>query len=190
MRHLQKALVGAATLLLVASGAFAQSLIFDDSVSSCTTDNCSSLTLPGTVLSFGDISAGNFVINTFAASNECLRLDVSSQGADLEMIVIAPDGTVYRNDDSGDSSCPLCPTVKINPTPNNGWYTVHLAHFVGAAVDANFTLLYGRYTLNNSNCSGSTSPSLATQAAEQADQGRKLSGDRLEAPLPNEPGHE
>lgn len=190
MRHLQKALVGAAMLLLVASGAFAQTLIFDDSLSSCTTDNCSSLNLPGTILSFGTVSTGNFLINTFAGANECLRLDVSSQGADLEMVVIAPNGAIYRNDDSGDPSCPLCPTVKINPTPNNGWYTVHLTHFDGTPVTVNFTLLYGRYTLNNANCSGSTSPSLTTQGAEQAVQAGKLSGDRLEAPLPDEPGYE
>jgi len=192
MRRLSVALLSTVMFVLVAGVVFAQSPIFDDSVSSCTGINCSSLRIPGTVLSFGP-SAGNFVINAFATPGNCVRFDVISEGADLEMVVTAPDGRVFRNDDSH-GPCFNCPVVKIASAPNNGWYTVHLAQFAGAAVDTNFTLLYGRYSAGNPNCAGATVPFSASNAAAdeeaRAEKLRQAGNDAVEPPLPNQPGHE
>ena len=66
-----------------------------------------------------------------------------------------PNGSVYRDDDGGGS---LRPLVKIASTPNSGWYTVQVAHYLGAPTNANFTLKYGRYNAGNINCSGGTVP--------------------------------
>jgi hypothetical protein len=146
-------LIALVTLLLVPVLSSAQTNIFDDTVSTCTGTNCSALRLPGTVLNFAP-SAGNWDINVFSSGDECIRLDVISQNTDLEMVVVAPNGTVYRNDDR--TVLDARPLVKIDPTPNNGWYTVHLARFDGSAVNANFVLLYGRHNSGNVNCSNPT----------------------------------
>jgi len=145
-----------AAMLLGPGLATASTELFDNTVSACTTANCSSLVLPATLLSFGTVSAGNWVANVFATPGQCVRLDVVTQGTDLEMVVVAPNGIVFRNDDRAVGD--LRPLVKIGSAPNNGWYTVHLSHFLGSSVSANFTLLYGRYTAGNLNCSVPTPP--------------------------------
>jgi hypothetical protein len=167
---------------LVFSSSVSSAQIFDDSVSSCTGGNCSSLRLPGTVLSFGP-SANAWVENLFAAPGECVRLDIASQGADLEMTVVAPNGSVFRNDDRAGAS-DRRPLVKIGSAPNNGWYTVHLARFDGGAVNANFVLLYGRYNGGNPNCLNPTSPFART--GPDADLAKPDAG--VQAPRLHEPG--
>ena len=161
MKSFNLSLLGAAMSILLSLGVVsASTAIFDDTVSGCSTTNCSSLRLPGTVFSSGGVAANAWVANVFAQPRECMRLEVVSQDADLEMVVVAPNGSVFRDDDGGIGTRPL---VRIASTPNNGWYTVHLASFSGAAVNANFTLLYGRYTGGNSNCSGATRPFSVTR---------------------------
>ena len=157
------------TLLLTPALSSAQTNIFDDTVSTSNVINGSSLRIPGTVLSFGP-SAGSFDINVFAGANECVRLDVISQDTDLEMVVVAPNGTLFRNDDR--TSTDLRPLIKMTPTSNNGWYTVHLARFNGSAVNGNFVLLYGRYNQGNPNCASPSAGQLARQASEKRDTSR------------------
>ena len=172
-------LIALATLLLAPVLGSAQTAVFDDTFSTCATINCSSLRIPGTVLSFAP-SAGNWDINVFAAAGECVRLDVISQATDLEMVVVAPNGTVFRNDDRviGD----LRPLVKIDRSPNNGWYTVHLAQFAGSAVNANLVLLYGRYNSGNINCFPASTP-FVTPLSAKPDVSSTVA-----APKPGEPG--
>ncbi|MFA5354344.1 MAG: hypothetical protein WC291_08945 [Thermodesulfovibrionales bacterium] len=153
-----------AVLVFGYSPAVASTELYDDTVSGCTANNCSSIRLPGTVMSFSP-SAGNWVANVFAAPNECLRLDVTLEGADLEMVVIAPNGTVYRNDDR--TATDNRPLVKIPSAPNDGWYTVHIAQFNGAPVNADFILLYGRYRAGNPNCAGAQPFAAAGIASEE-----------------------
>jgi hypothetical protein len=163
-------------LLLAPTVSFAQN-IFDDTRSTATGTNVSTLRIPGTVLSGGP-SAGNWTLNVFAQPGDCVRLDVASQGGDLLMVVRAPDGTVFRNDDRpGD----LRPLVKINSAPNNGWYSVSLARFAGVAADNNFVLLYGRYNGGNPNCSSPTPPLSPTRAVSKPQA-------RFPAPQRSEPG--
>jgi hypothetical protein len=137
------------------------------------------------------------VLNAFASPRECVRFDVVSEGTDLETVVTAPNGTIFRNDDSGQAGCFLCPTVKIASAPNNGWYTARIAHFSGAAVNANFALLYGRYNAGNPNCAGATTPTARlTQDAQEADEAAKAEkvrtlhdDDLVLPPRPRHPGH-
>jgi hypothetical protein len=140
--------------LFGASEAFAGGEIFDPSVSTCTGADCSSVLLSATVTSFGP-SAGKWIAEVFASSGECLRVFVPSQFTDLETVVVAPNGSAFRNDDGGGLNRPL---VKISPTPNNGWYTVSISHFAGNPVTGNFSVAYGRYPAGNPNCASATPP--------------------------------
>jgi hypothetical protein len=122
-----------------------------------------SVTLGGTVNGSG-ISAGPWTAELFASAGQCLHLNVTQQNRDLEMVVVAPNGAVYRNDDRGGERCPLCPQVKINSTPNNGWYTVSISEWTGASVQANFQLLYQRTGTGSAVCLPETTPVAATAA--------------------------
>jgi hypothetical protein len=133
--------------------------IFDDTSSTCITANCSSLRIPGTVFAFGP-SAGQFVISVFATPGQCVRLDLISPphpAPDMELVVIAPNGTVYRNDDRN-GALDRRPLVKIGSAPNNGWYTVRVGQFAGVATETNVVLMYGRYNAGNPNCATPTGP--------------------------------
>lgn len=128
--------------------------LFDPSVSTTTILDGSSVQLDGT-LNDTNGNSQPWTAELFAGAGECVRLFVISTAFDSKLTVIAPNGVVYRNDDGGGS---LRPLVKIASAPNRGWYTVQVAHFTGAPMNANFTLLYGRYSAGNVNCSGGTSP--------------------------------
>ena len=91
-----------------------------------------------------------------ATSGRCLRLDVTSQTDDLEIVAVAPDGRIYRNDDSNG----LRPLVKINPTAT-GFYTVQIANWSGSVSESSFQLALGVYNLNNPNCGAATAPEFA-----------------------------
>lgn len=155
-----KVLTAVAASLLFATTASATP-IFDPSTSTCNGRNCSAVELGGTVPGFL-ASAMPWVIQVYATERECLRLEVTSQEADLEMRVVAPDGSkTWLNDDSTLAPCPLCPLVTVNPTRQNGWYTVHIGEFGGTSVQANFTFAYGRYNRNNPNCTTHVAPARA-----------------------------
>jgi len=156
----RKALTAVAATLLLATSASATP-IFDPSTSTCTDRNCSAVEFGGTVPGFLN-AAMPWVIQVFATDRECLRIEVTSQEVDLEMRVVAPDGSkTWVNDDSTLAPCPLCPLVTVNPTRQNGWYTVHVGEFGGSSVQANFTLAYGRYNRNNPNCTTHVAPARA-----------------------------
>jgi hypothetical protein len=134
--------------------------MFDTTVSTCGTDNCSSIAVGATLEGNGS-SAGPWTAEIFANTNECLRLDVTAQGVDLEIVAVAPNGTVFRDDDRPGS---LLPLVKINGA-QNGWYTVSVSQFAGAISQSNFIFEFGRYNLNNPNCATPTAPALASATA-------------------------
>lgn len=158
---------GAAFALVVSfEPAMAGSRVWDNTSSTCGSVNCSSLTIPGTVTN----PAGNndpFEIQVYAAANQCLRIEVtqSVQGVDLETVVRAPNGSIYRNDDGSGGGVFANPLVKINGTPNSGWYSVSINHWNGTASYADFVMAYGRYNLNNVNCSAPTAPSAGAAAS-------------------------
>jgi hypothetical protein len=146
----------------------AGSEIYQQGTATCTTTNCSALGLNATIKSFG-ASAGKWVAEVFAKRSECFRIDITQRlppdsGSDLELVVVAPNGIVYRNDNKGSGACPTCPLVRIRPTPNEGWYTVSVGTSNGQAVDENFRILFGRYPSGNPNC-GATTPPLGASVA-------------------------
>jgi hypothetical protein len=159
MRKLTLSIASLAAAMLSSHGTVsAGTEIFDDTISSCTGLNCSSLRLPGTVLTDGP-SAKPWVAQLHAPFGRCVRLQVISQETDLEMVVTAPDGSsVFWNDDGFIDPVPFAPVVKIASAPKEGWYTVRLSEFVGMPVDKNFVLLYGVYAADNPNCADATTP--------------------------------
>lgn len=134
--------------------------------STSTVINGSARTIQGTVGSF----LGNndpWTAELFAPAGRCLRIAVTAEGTDLETVVRAPNGQVFRNDDGG-GSCALCPVVKIANTPNRGWYAVSITHFAGTAVAADFTLQYQHYPVGSPNCAGATLPFSASDEGVKA----------------------
>jgi hypothetical protein len=134
--------------------------LFRDGQSTCTTANCSAQTLQGQTLA-STFGASPFTTEVYSAAGQCLRLDVTAQQTDLAMVVVSPSfSAVYRNDDTTG----LMPEIRIDPTPYAGWYTVHLNHFAGSAVNAAFTLRYGLYPTGNPNCTSPTPPASGISA--------------------------
>lgn len=148
----------------------------------CTGINCSARMIQGTVTQFGP-TAQPWVAEVFSPPGRCLRLAVTSQPTDLEMVVRAPNGQVFRNDDGG-GSCPLCPVVKIGNTPNNGWYTVSIGHFLGTAVSVNFTMLYSTYPVGNPNCGAPTIPVNSLEPDTKSQKGLDVSPQQQEEGTP------
>jgi hypothetical protein len=142
------------------------------------------------VFSFGP-SGGVFTINAFGNVGECLRFDLISPAhpaPDMELVVIAPNGTVYRNDDRN-GALDRRPLVKIGAAPNNGWYTVHIAEFSGAATETNFVMLHGRYNAGNPNCATATAPASAiTLDTELEDAAKPEDDGPAPAPRAGHPG--
>jgi hypothetical protein len=184
MRINKHTLVAAAVAFLSAPALASAQSIFDDSVSSCTTENCSSVRIPAHVFAIG-ASAGAFTIDAFAAPGECVRFDLVAPfhpAPDMELVVVAPNGTVFRNDDRNGVT-DRRPLIKIASAPNSGWYTVHVAQFAGTATETNILLLYGRYPSGNVNCGGATGPSLATESlTTHADELDTV--EKVESPVP------
>jgi hypothetical protein len=152
----------AAGILSATAVSAAATQMYDNTPSTCTGVNCSSVSFGGT-LAGNRRSSGPWTAEVFGGANECLRLDVTAveDGRDLEIVAVAPDGTVFRNDDRPGSFLPL---VKINGA-QNGWYTVSINHFAGAILDLNFNFEFGRYNLNNPNCATPTTPQRVQGAA-------------------------
>ena len=83
-----------------------------------------------------------WTLRIFSPVDTCLRAEVISQTRDLEIVLVQPDGTVFRDDDGG---LGLQPLVKVDGTSDRGWNTLQVSRFNGDALGANFTMLYGVY---------------------------------------------
>ena len=140
--------------LLLACGVASATNLFDPSVSSTSTLDGSSIELDGTLHDTNGNPAP-WVVEVYAGVGECVRLFVTTTAFDAKLTVVAPNGAVYRDDDSGGS---LRPLVRIANAPSTGWYTVQVAQFSGAPTNANFTLKYARYNGGNPNCAVATTP--------------------------------
>ena len=150
-----------ATSVLAALGAFASlhadasTNMFDPTISTGTALDNHAVTINGTLHD----TNGNtqpWTTQVYGRTGECMRLFVTSTNFDAKLVVIAPDGEVFRDDDSGGS---LRPLVRIQSAPLFGWYTVQVAHFNGVPqTGIDFTLKYGRYNNGNPNCAVGTAP--------------------------------
>ena len=142
----------------LSGAALAQSEIIDSAFSTCTEVNCSATSIAG----WAGTSAGKVLPWTakfLAVAGNCLRLQMSfiNGPADLEMVVVAPNGTTrYRNDQGSVAGCPKCALVKIDPAPVSGFYTAIISTAGGGTVDTDFHLLFGQYPGGNTNCASPT----------------------------------
>jgi hypothetical protein len=145
--------------VVAANQAAAGTNVFDPTFDSCTGINCSSEEISGTVGGLAGASATDnalpWTVMIFSPAGTCLRAEVTSQTRDLEIVLVQPDGTVFRDDDGGVG---LQPLVKVDGTSDRGWNTLQVSRFNGDALGANFTMLYGVYPRGNPNCAAPTTP--------------------------------
>lgn len=126
-----------------------------DTPDSCTGINCGSQSINATYTQNQFGQSLPFTTQVFVPGGFCVRLEVTSQGSggDLEMVLVSPNGTVWRDDDSAGNNRPL---IKVNAAPVFGWYNLQVSHFAGTGATTNFILRYGLYTSGNPNCSSPT----------------------------------
>jgi hypothetical protein len=150
-------------MALVFSTAWAGPLIFDG-LDNCTALNCNAVFLNGISQknAFGD--SVPFVVQLFADVNECMRLDITSESADVEIVLVSPSGATWRNDDFNG----LRPLITARADVK-GYYTVQINAFNGnQSINTLqlFTLAYGLYGLNTpNNCPVPRAPSFAAAGA-------------------------
>jgi hypothetical protein len=121
---------------------------FESPLSTCTTINCSGMTIRGQ-----QQSSEPFVIQVYAREGECLRLDVSTQTEDTALLIVAP---AVPNTGSSDDVVGTRPIFGLDPVPITGWYTIAVSYFTYDPRISRFTLEYGRYNGGNLNCSQAT----------------------------------
>lgn len=141
---------------LPAGSAGAWSNIYDN-FDTCTEINCNVTVNNANIGITPDGSVVPFTLQVIGDVNSCLRLDLAGQEADMEMVVVAPNGAVYRNDNR--SFGDLRPLIKIAPTPVGAFYTVHISPSNGILQASRFpsiTLYYGQYNNGNPNCANPT----------------------------------
>ncbi|MBC8121312.1 MAG: hypothetical protein H7Y22_05670 [Gemmatimonadaceae bacterium] len=164
---------------LAAGDAWAVSHQIDPVRDTCTELDCGSVPILGTysrndidTSSTSNFRAVPFVTQVYSNGGECLRLSAVNQTADMEIVLVSPDGTAWRNDDF-DS---LLPRVVVNTT-TRGWYTLQVHHYTGGdSGDDNFVVNYGRYNTGNSgNCTSTTSPTSASLEEIELESQRGLS---------------
>ena len=93
-----------------------------------------------------------WVAQVFSAGNECLRLAVTAQGADLEATLISPSGQVWQDDDSNGS---LRPLIKARTTVR-GWYPLTIHSWNGSLINIDFSLQIQRLATTNAACNPPT----------------------------------
>jgi hypothetical protein len=160
-RSLERLVLSALSLIggaALAVGTASATQIFHPGANNCNTDNCNAVILGGTINSVTNSRSVPWTIEVFAGANQCLRLSVSQTGTqqDLEMVVVQPNGTVRRDDNSGSAGCATCPVVKF-VTNNTGWHSVSISRATGTPAERDFSLAYGLYTnAGNANCANPT----------------------------------
>jgi hypothetical protein len=143
-------LVLVAGLLAGGGPAVATNLFDPKPLEDCHGVNCGSRTIGGTVLRSSSFPMP-WVGQIGANQGECLRIDIIEQDVDLEAVLIGPNGRVWINNDR--TAVDQRPLIRVNGVPQSGWYTLQLSHEAGLPVNADFTLAFGRYPLNEAaNC--------------------------------------
>lgn len=123
----------------------------------CTWINCGAQLIIGTYVRTPGGESLPFTTQIYARAGACIRLDVTAQdqGADLEMVLVSPDGTAWRNDNDLLDPTPL---IKVKDAPVMGWYSLQVSDTRGLGAQANFQLRYGLYNIGNPNCINPTLP--------------------------------
>lgn len=130
--------------------------------STCTPLDCGGSAITGTYVYEQPFNqAIPFNVQLFAAPNECLRINVTTQTIDTELALVSPDNQFWVNDDFNG----LRPRIVANAT-TKGWYTLQVTKFDGGGPGGQFALKYGRYPLTNPNCSNPTIPAASAQRVQ------------------------
>jgi hypothetical protein len=143
--------------LLISNGAQAGSKIVDYIDGTPTT-------LKGTIETN---SAGNvdpFVVQVYAGQTgtECVVITgVGPLNFDATATLVAPDGTVWFNDDGNGS---LRPKIKAI-TFSRGWHVLTISTYAGFAGTRDITLTYARYAGTSQNCANPT-PTITPMSAK------------------------
>lgn len=95
-----------------------------------------------------------FVVQVYSGGDECIRIAITRQNADLTATLVAPNGTAWFDDDSNGSLRPLLKVV----SSSRGWYPLVISSFAGFSATTDFTLVYGRFPSTSSQCAGATPP--------------------------------
>ena len=164
MKYLLASIIG--ILGIAASPAWAGSNVF--------ANFGQTLTLNGTVGNEAGSApnADPFTLGIFSSGNECLRIAVTSQDADLEATLVAPGGRVWQDDDGNGLNRPLIKAI----TTVRGWHELAVSHFAGTVVHANFTFEIARFASTDIRCNPPTGPRVfapATQKSGQAPAGNR-----------------
>lgn len=141
-----------ASVLMLAAAGSARAQVLND-----TLVNGPPLTTSALLLASGPFSNPS-VFGLRANIGECVRVEATGATFDAEFTVVAPDGTVFRDNNGGAGSLPL---VKIGDAPDNGVYTLVVNHFNGFPIaNGTVTFTYGRFTggAGNPNCNAPTPP--------------------------------
>ena len=155
MRNLAVALPLALSAVAVSNPGSATNMFDPSPVENCGSINCGARVISGTVLLSSGIAVP-WVAEIAARKDECLRIDLTIQSVDLEAVLIAPSGAVYRKDNRSPGD--LKPLIKAKKVPVSGWYTLQISQKDGLPVNTDFTLLYGRYPAGDGNCLLGTDP--------------------------------
>ncbi len=114
----------------------------------CTTINCGGMSIRGI-----HQRAEPFIVQVFAAVDECLRLDIDEQTEDMALVLISPSVNLAGiNDDRDFVGGDFRPLFTLDPVPFTGWYTVVVSYFDLDNRVARFNLRYARYRGGNPNC--------------------------------------
>ncbi|MDH3599490.1 MAG: hypothetical protein OEU26_07600 [Candidatus Tectomicrobia bacterium] len=152
-----------AGMILYVSAAAAAPLLFNnDPANTCTDINCESAEWRGSILQLGTQQVPNivpFTADIWSDANQCLRLDISEPTADVHLVLVSPKGRVWRSNDRDSSD--NAPLIMVDPTPEQGYYTVMVSTPGDVTSDSiDFLFNYGLYMSGNANCTPPTPSAL------------------------------
>lgn len=154
---------------LLALGAVAPSsnamngLEFWGGPSNCFSEGCADVYMGG---GFEVTPAGDFLPFTTLLNigpNVCVRIEASKNYSDLEAVLIAPDGTVWLDDNGsaitdGNGTDMKLPLLKVI-TPVGGQYVLQISQTDAKKdVPSSFMWSYGVYIVSSLNCAGPSQP--------------------------------
>jgi hypothetical protein len=162
-------ILGSFLLLQALRGTASGSALLVDQPSDCARPaTCDAVTIRGKC-AIDDFPSGDdaripFTVQVRANEGNCLRLDVTAvhpltiSFPDLEMVLVSPDGAVWRNDNRSLNN--INPLITI-VAPDTGFYTLQVSNVGdgfpgGSGFPVDFTLKYGLYNSSEGHCNSLT----------------------------------
>lgn len=82
--------------------ASAAPLLYDSTVDSCTAVNCGAVLINGISMKNSFLDSVPFTAEVYVGAGQCVRLDVTTQTADMQTVLVSPSGAIWRNDNRGE----------------------------------------------------------------------------------------